>query len=167
MKSLFSCPKCERGGTGPHPAGCTPESRFGRKLRQVGECLEWQGARHKFGYGQFRVGNGTKRGKMIYAHRFAYELEHGPIPDGMEVLHTCDNPPCCRGSHLVLGTQMENMQDMNRKGRRRFGVHVKKTHCVHGHAFTVENTYIDKQGWRACRTCHRIAERERKQRIAA
>lgn len=55
---------------------------------------------------------------MIYAHRLAWELVHGPIPEGMCVLHHCDNPACVRPSHLFLGTQKENVQDMYAKGRQ-------------------------------------------------
>lgn len=167
MSPHSSCPKCDRGGTGPHPAGCTPEMRFWRKIKKVGGCWEWQGSKHPFGYGQFRVGNGTKRGRLIYAHHFAYEGSYGDIPDGMEVMHTCDNPSCCRPAHLVLGTHQENMDDMHRKGRHRVAHRVRRTHCKHGHEFTRENTYTDKDGYRDCRTCHRITERERKRRIAA
>lgn len=52
------------------------------------------------------------------AHRFAYELAHGPIPDGYLVCHTCDNPPCCNSAHLFLGTAKDNVQDCIRKNRR-------------------------------------------------
>jgi len=54
---------------------------------------------------------------MVYAHRLAWELTYGPIPDGMLVCHHCDNPICCRPDHLFLGTPSDNMQDALRKGR--------------------------------------------------
>lgn len=69
-------------------------------------------------YGQFWVGSkadGT--GRMAFAHRVAWELSTGPIPEGMKVLHHCDNPACVRPSHLFLGTQVHNMIDMVAKGR--------------------------------------------------
>lgn len=64
------------------------------------------------GYGVFR-----HDGKTFSRHRFAYQLEYGPIPSGMVVMHTCDNPGCFNPKHLKLGTQAENMSDMRSKGR--------------------------------------------------
>lgn len=77
-------------------------------VRSKDECWEWLAAVTKDGYGSF---------KSKLAHRVAWELEKGEIPDGMLVCHTCDNPPCCNPSHLFLGTQRNNMDDMVQKGR--------------------------------------------------
>lgn len=68
------------------------------------------------GYGQFSRGG---RGTNVLSHRFAWELANGEIPDGLQVLHRCDNKLCCNVSHLWLGTQADNLADMDRKGRRK------------------------------------------------
>src|SRR5207247_10195698 len=77
-----------------------------------GGCWEWQGEVTKRGYGRFRV-----KGKRVQAHRFAYEITHGPIPAEQNVCHECDNPPCVRPAHLWPGTQKQNIQDAKSKGR--------------------------------------------------
>jgi hypothetical protein len=66
------------------------------------------------GYGQLSVG-----GRMRFTHRLVHELCHGPIPEGYDVLHSCDNPSCCNPAHLWAGTVRENMKDRDRKGRGR------------------------------------------------
>lgn len=88
--------------------------RFWDKVRKTDTCWIWTASiRNKGrGYGQFCL-----NGKMVRAHRVAYELEHGPIPQGMHVCHTCDNESCVRPSHLFLGTHTDNMQDKTAKGR--------------------------------------------------
>lgn len=73
------------------------------------ECWEWSKARTSEGYG--------KVGPYGLAHRTAYEQAYGPIPDGMCVMHVCDNPPCVNPAHLRLGTHQENMADRDAKGR--------------------------------------------------
>lgn len=77
-----------------------------------GKCWEWQACRLPSGYGRFAIGPST-----YYSHRVAYELSHGPLGPGQSVMHSCDNPPCCRGEHLSAGTAKDNMQDAARKGR--------------------------------------------------
>lgn len=88
-------------------------SRFWSRVDKSGECWVWKGSVTPPGYG--RIGYDGKRG---YAHRLSWELANGPIPDGMFVLHRCDNRVCVRPEHLFLGTQSDNMADMDAKGRR-------------------------------------------------
>src|SRR5689334_1517297 len=76
------------------------------------DCWPWTRAVVGFGYGHFKVA-----GRSVQTNRLAYELKNGPIPDGLCVLHRCDNPPCCNPAHLFLGTRKENNQDRHRKGR--------------------------------------------------
>lgn len=78
----------------------------------MGECWGFLGFRNLSGYGQM-----TEGGRVVGAHRVAWELANGPIPPGLEVCHSCDNPPCCNPDHLFLGTHAENMTDAGRKGR--------------------------------------------------
>lgn len=79
-------------------------------------CWEWTASKYHNGYGQF----GPYHGRTQRAHRVSWELYRGPIPDGMLVLHECDNKPCVRPTHLFLGIQKENIQDMIQKGRAYF-----------------------------------------------
>ena len=75
-------------------------------------CREWTKGRTPRGYGKR-----TWQGRTLGAHRVAWIEAHGPIPDGIEVCHHCDNPPCIEVAHLFLGTSQDNADDMVRKGR--------------------------------------------------
>lgn len=91
------------------------QERFWAKVDRRGsdECWEWQGTRHDaYGYGVFHRSDGSTR-----AHRIAYELTSGPVPDGLLVCHHCDNPPCVNPAHLFLGTSTDNNRDRDAKGR--------------------------------------------------
>lgn len=94
-------------------------TRFWSRVTKSEEsgCWEWTMAKAPTGYGILTLAR-VKR----YAHRTAYELANGPIPDGLFVCHHCDNPPCINPAHLFLGSQKDNMQDASRKGRSRGGV---------------------------------------------
>ena len=88
-------------------------------LKEIPEgdaCLEWPRGRNKKGYGQLQTWN-KSREQLV--HRQAFLLAIGSIPDGLGVLHSCDNPPCFRPSHLFLGTQLTNMRDCANKKRWR------------------------------------------------
>lgn len=92
----------------------TPVARFWPNVDKSGDCWLWTASVNLGGYGLFWNGERT-----VSAHRFAYELEHGPIPEGLDLLHTtCDNTRCVRASHMELGTQADNAADMVRKHRQ-------------------------------------------------
>lgn len=80
-----------------------------------GNCWDWTS--NKVGRPGFLYGQFCHNGANVYAHRYAYEREHGPIPAGVEILHACDRPICVRASHLRLGTHAENLRDAADKGR--------------------------------------------------
>ena len=113
-----------RGGS--EPIGLAV--RLWRKIDKRGpdECWPWT-ARHQIrGYGI--LGRGRRGEGFVLAHRAVWELTNGPIPEsdapprGLVVMHICDNRGCCNPAHLRLGTQKENVQDMDNKGRRKVSV---------------------------------------------
>jgi hypothetical protein len=89
--------------------------RIWQKIVRGNGCWEWTGTRYPNGYGSCASG---KRGRNDYAHRVVWRLTFGRIPDGLRVLHHCDNPPCCRPDHLFLGTDADNVADKVAKGRQ-------------------------------------------------
>lgn len=91
---------------------------FWASVEKTESCWLWGGYRTSQGYGVVRKwANGRwLRAKM--AHRVAWQLTNGPIPDGLFACHHCDNPPCCNPSHLFLGTAADNARDMIIKGRK-------------------------------------------------
>ena len=141
--------------------------RFWSKATKTDTCWLWDAALGRGGYGSFR-----SAGQSYRAHRYAYELCNGPIPDGLQVDHACHNEdPTCQGgeqclhrrcinpAHLEAVTGAEN----TRRGKTTAALNAAKTHCPQGHEFTPENTYLIKpsrtqrNGARGCRACRRAA----------
>jgi hypothetical protein len=120
--SITQCEHCGKDFQRPFPPRacvkhCSIECRFWAKVDKsagADACWAWTGkARSQYGYGAFNVG-----GRMVGAHRLAWELTNGVIAGGMHVCHRCDNPLCCNPGHFFLGTAQDNMDDMSAKGRR-------------------------------------------------
>ncbi len=122
MRPAYTCPGCDTvlpsikgaGNHGKYAKHCTPEMRFWGRIKIAEGCWLWQGAVNTTGYGMACWANGEKN---IVAHRLVYQMVKGPVPEGIEVCHTCDVPRCCNPEHLFLGTHQDNMQDRVRKGR--------------------------------------------------
>jgi hypothetical protein len=93
------------------------EERFWRYVDKRAEgCWPWTGNGTPKGYGQ--IGAGGKGGKTVFAHRLSYEIHNGPIPAGLVVMHSCDNPGCVNPAHLRAGTQSENIKEAFQKLRK-------------------------------------------------
>jgi hypothetical protein len=125
-------------------------------------CWLWTAAHDRDGYGSIYVD-----GKKEQAHRVAYALFVGPVPEGDWVLHRCDTPACVNPDHLYLGTNKQNVADRENRGRggvlARF--QASKTHCPQDHPYTEENTYHNPaNGGRVCRTCNNQAQRDYQRR---
>jgi hypothetical protein len=91
--------------------------RFWARVQKTDTCWLWTGGPSASGYGQIAYG----RNQPGAAHRVSWELHHGPIPDGLWVLHRCDVKLCVRPDHLFLGSALDNSRDMVRKGRSATG----------------------------------------------
>lgn len=144
------------------PNGASDEDRFRIHVDDSGgldACHPWVGARLRDGYGSFGAD-----GASIQAHRWILGYVRGkPLEKDELALHHCDNPPCVNPRHLYVGDQFQNMKDMSDRGRQNnwlVKVNEAKTHCPHGHEYTLENTYRrPDRGGRDCRTCKRAAHR--------
>lgn len=134
--------------------------RFWAKVRldEATGCFRWVGALTGAGYGVLKLD-----GRTVYAHRLAYEVASGPVPEGRELDHVrargCVHRDCCNPAHLEAVPHTVNV---------RRGVNSTKTHCPRGHEYTAANTYEQSANGhrkRKCRACHRDAERTRYQEV--
>lgn len=124
--------------------------RFWWYADRSGECWMWTASTTR-GYGQYHVD-----GHPCKAHRYAWEMQHGPIPEGLTIDHLCRVKLCVNPAHMELVTLGENVRRAN----------AAITHCPAGHEYTPENTYVYKKG-RTCRTCRRGAQAAFRERRAS
>lgn len=123
-----------------------PEVRFWAKVDKTEMCWLWTGWCTENGYGKFTVA-----GRRVFAHRWAYGAEVGPIPAGLVIDHLCRVKNCVRPSHLEVVTQREN----NLRGVGVTAQNAKATVCAQGHPYDEANTIRTKEGYRLCRACRK------------
>lgn len=141
-----------------------PIARFWGQVRvQDDGCWLWTGPRKNCPNG-VQYGSTSHQGKAIAAHRLAWMLFRGPIPEGLHIDHLCRVTRCVNPAHLEPVTQRENVL----RGVGFAAVNAAKTECIRGHEFTPENTIVHCGGKRACRTCVNVGQkRNRVKRLAA
>ena len=149
----------DRALSKPRPVRPAVE-RFWDHVEKTTECWLWTG-KTADGYGQFGLGRRIQG--LIYAHRFAYEQRHGPIPEGLELDHLCRVRHCVNPAHLEAVTHRENIL----RGEGHNAVIHRAGQCGSGHSYTPENGYRSQNGKWQCRTCNTIrARRYRAERAA-
>lgn len=134
-------------------AGLNLLDRFWAKVEKTETCWIWTGGISANGYGNFWDGT-----RQVGAHRFAYETFVGPIPEGLQIDHVkargCTTRACVRPDHLEPVTGQENQA-------RSDATPAGKVACPAGHPYDEANTYVNRQGKRECRACHRDRARTR------
>lgn len=152
----------KRGNSNSVPTD--PYERFWSKVNKTAGCWLWEAGRARNGYGRFAT-----NGRMVLAHRFAYEIQRNQIPTGLQLRHSCGERLCVNPDHLELVTVRENLLRSDTTTAR----NVAKTHCPKGHAYTPENTYVappnahNPNGFRRCRTCKRQSSQAHERRVQA
>jgi hypothetical protein len=109
----------------------------------------------------------TEGRKAHGAHRYSWTLANGVIPEGLSVLHKCDNRICVNPNHLFLGNKFDNMRDAANKKRINTVGKSRMTHCPKGHEYTSNNVKINKQGHRRCKMRINIFDAKRGRKAAA
>lgn len=147
----------------------TPEYRFDLQVNkmgpipdscpELGRCWVWEGSVDRSGYGTMASGE-TKNGRATYVrvHRWSYEKSIGEIPEGLQINHRCFNPPCVRPSHLNPVTHRQNIIEFGLSNAA--FINKNRTHCKRGHLLSPDNLYIQANGSRICKQCHKVSGQE-------
>lgn len=140
------------------------------KVRAEGECVVFTGKTNRRGYGRTSVQRDGQTVEIM-AHRVVYEHHRGPIPDGLGILHSCDNPPCVNIAHLRAGTPLENSADMVERLRSR-APNTDKDTCKNGHDLIIHGVprrtrsrNPAKEPGLKCGQCQREEVREHKLKV--
>jgi hypothetical protein len=128
-------------------------ANFWSRVTKTDTCWIWTGPLGRGGYGRAKFD-----GVTMYAHRFAYELLVGPIPEGLSLDHLCRARDCVNPEHLEPVTHRENCL----RSAGPTAINAAKTHCIRGHEFTPENTIVRAGGSRNCRECHNEQHRSKR-----
>ena len=121
------------------------------EVNQITNCWNFTSMLRN-GYGRFKINN-----KILSAHRFAYEINKGKIPEGLKLDHLCRNPSCVNPDHLEIVTQKENVL----RGIAPSALAVRNNKCIRGHDLTGMNLYVSKtNNERICKECCKIRRRE-------
>ena len=145
------------------PRDMPAAERLAHRSERQGDCVVFTGCTNASGYGQITIAN-----KQVAVHRVAYELAHGPIPEGLVIRHKCDNPPCIDPSHLELGTPQDNVMDKVARGRTLKGsrngssklVEAQVAEILEGLAMGVTHKVLAQRHGVATSTIGRISTRE-------
>lgn len=131
-------------GKGRYPRPTTRQRLECKTVKLTCGCHIYFGKIAKNGYGHI-----WENGQTALAHRVAWKISNGPIPDGMQLDHICRTRSCVNPNHLELVTCRENL-------RRGHNANRDKTHCPRGHSYVGGNVHISPNGSRDCRECWRI-----------
>lgn len=136
----------------------TREARFWGKVEKTESCWLWKAGKLPGGYGMFWL---REVGNNVGAHRVAYELTYGPIPDGLVIDHLCRVRHCVNPAHMEPVSMRENVL----RGVGKTANSARQAHCIHGHEFDTANTWVSKDGrHRHCKQCLRERAREYRSR---
>jgi len=130
-----------QGKKGARPVGFLVRFFQRFKKGQNDECWPWTGCRDARGYGKISIGTKGKNRKLWLAHRVAYIIHFGSLPEDREVCHKCDNPPCVNPNHFFLGTHQDNFDDAANKNRLRFGSSHHNTKLIASDVIEIQKRY--------------------------